>query len=318
MEDRAVAALNPEPEERIQVGDGRGRQHDGDRPWPERDTEQRRREQPGDGDVDERRRHGPRWGLRQDRPSPDMFFPPTTDPLTVPSATPREQLAERIAGEVVVSDDPGATLRKWRTDFDITQTALATHLDVSPSVLSDYENGRRNRPGIGFINRYVTGLLAIDDAHGGDRIRQFARVLDAGFSGDAVLDIREYDRAIDLGAVLDAVAATTVSAGDHHRITGHTIIDSIAAITTLSSDEFYRLFGHSTNRLLVFTNVTTGEGPQVALRVVEPSPTAVVLHGIGEATLWAHAQSLASRDQYTLAVTEEPLEAMQATLTEFP
>lgn len=236
----------------------------------------------------------------------------------MPPATPRDQLAERIAGEVVVSDDPGATMRKWRTDFDISQTDLATELDVSPSVLSDYENGRRNRPGIGFINRYVDGLLSIDDAHGGDRIRQFARVLDAGFSGDAVIDIREYDRAIDLADVLDGVAATTVADGDHHRITGHTIIDSIAAITTLSSDEFYRLFGHSTDRLLVFTNVTTGEGPQVALRVVDPSPTAIVLHGLEPATLWPHAESLATRDRYTLAVTTQPLEETRTTLAEFP
>ncbi|MFB6103524.1 MAG: helix-turn-helix domain-containing protein [Halobacteriaceae archaeon] len=234
------------------------------------------------------------------------------------AAPPRDRLAERIAGEVVVSDDPGATLRKWRTDFDVSQTDLATELEVSPSVLSDYENGRRNRPGIGFVNRYVEGLLAIDDARGGDRIRQFARVLSAGFSGDAVIDIREYDRAIPIAEVFDAVDATTVAHGDHPKITGHTIIDSIDAITSLSSDEFYRLYGHSTNRLLVFTNVTTGEGPQVAIRVVEPTPTAVLLHGIEPDTLWPHATALATRDGYTLAVTDHPLEATHTTLADRP
>lgn len=236
----------------------------------------------------------------------------------MPSAGPRQQLAERIAGEVVVSDDPGATMRKWRADFDISQTDLATELDVSASVLSDYENGRRNRPGIGFVNRYVEGLLSVDDARGGDRIRQFARVLSAGFTGDAVLDIREYSRAIPVGEVLEAVAGTTVTRGDHDQITGHTIIDSIDAITNLSSDEFYRLYGHSTNRLLVFTNVSTGEGPQVALRVVEPTPTAVLLHGIEEATLWAYATTLANRDGYTLAVTQQPIAATNAALGDLP
>ncbi|PSQ51031.1 transcriptional regulator, partial [Halobacteriales archaeon SW_6_65_15] len=44
---------------------------------------------------------------------------------------PREDLAERIAGEITLSDDPGATLRKWRTDFGVSQTDLADHLDVS-------------------------------------------------------------------------------------------------------------------------------------------------------------------------------------------
>lgn len=231
---------------------------------------------------------------------------------------PRDRLAERIAGEIVVSDDPGATMRKWREDFDVTQTTLADHLDVSPSVVSDYENGRRNRPGIGVVNRFVEALLTIDDDRGGDRIRQFARVLSAGFSGDAVIDIREYPRAIPLATVLDAVEASTVADGAYDHVTGHTIIDSIDAITNLSSDEFYRLYGHSTDRLLVFTNVTTGEGPQVAVRVVDPTPTAVLLHGIDTDTLWPHARTLANRDRYTLAVTQQPIGTTNAALADLP
>ncbi len=50
----------------------------------------------------------------------------------------REELAEKIAGEVTLSDEPGATLKKWRTDFEVAQTDLAEALDVSPSVVSDY------------------------------------------------------------------------------------------------------------------------------------------------------------------------------------
>ncbi|MFQ3294432.1 MAG: putative transcriptional regulator, partial [Natrialbaceae archaeon] len=65
----------------------------------------------------------------------------------------RRGLAEKIAGEVVLSTDPGATIRKWRTDFDVSQTALADQLDVSPSVISDYESGRRESPGIGVVER---------------------------------------------------------------------------------------------------------------------------------------------------------------------
>jgi putative transcriptional regulator len=87
---------------------------------------------------------------------------------------PREDLAERIAGEITLSDDPGATLRKWRTDFGVSQTDLADHLDVSSSVVSDYESGRRESPGIGVVARIVTALLDIDERRGGDRIRQYA------------------------------------------------------------------------------------------------------------------------------------------------
>ncbi|WP_139136279.1 helix-turn-helix domain-containing protein, partial [Haladaptatus sp. W1] len=74
----------------------------------------------------------------------------------------RRTLAEQIAGEITLSDDPGATLRKWRTDFDVSQTALADYLDVSSSVISDYESGRRENPGIGVVRRTVTALLDID------------------------------------------------------------------------------------------------------------------------------------------------------------
>jgi len=228
----------------------------------------------------------------------------------------RAGLAERIAGEITLSDDPGATLRKWRTDFDVSQTELADQLDVSSSVISDYESGRRQSPGIGLVSRLVTALLDIDERRGSDRIRQYARVLSAGFESDVVLDLREYSTTVPLAEIYDAIGATEVVAGDRERVSGHTVIDSIRAITRLSSDEFYRLYGQSTNRILGFTGVSRGESPLVALRVVNPTPNAVLLHGIDETDLWEHAPTLANRDGVSLAVcttpVEEVLDALQA------
>ncbi|QLC32805.1 helix-turn-helix domain-containing protein [Halarchaeum sp. CBA1220] len=222
----------------------------------------------------------------------------------------RAGLAERIAGEITLSDDPGATLRKWRTDFDVSQTELADQLDVSSSVISDYESGRRESPGIGLVSRLVTGLLDIDERRGGDRIRQYARVLSAGFESDIVLDLREYPTAVPLQDVYDAIDATEVVEGDRDRVSGHTIIDSIRAISRLSSDEFYRLYGQSTNRVLGFTGVSRGESPLVALRVVNPTPNAVLLHGLEEEDLWEHAPALAQRDGFSLAICNTPIDEM--------
>lgn len=216
----------------------------------------------------------------------------------------RTVLAEKIAGEITLSNDPGATLRKWRTDFDISQTELATQLDISSSVVSDYESGRRESPGIAVVRRIVEGLLDIDERRGGDRIRQYARVITAGFESDIVLDLREYSTGIPLATFYDAIEADELSRGKVDRISGHTVIDSIQAITRLSSEEFYRLYGQSTNRALVFTNVTRGESPLVAMRVVTPTPNAVVLHGISRDELWEHAPKLAQLDGFSLAVTE--------------
>ncbi|WP_058366304.1 helix-turn-helix domain-containing protein [Haloparvum sedimenti] len=230
------------------------------------------------------------------------------------SETAREELARRIAGEITLSDDPGATLRKWRTDFDVSQTELADQLGVSSSVISDYESGRRESPGIGVVRRTVDGLLDIDEARGGGRLRQYARVLSAGFESDIVHDLREYATAVPMDEFYEAMGATEIVSGDRDHVYGHTVINSIQAITRLSSEEFYRLYGQSTNRALVFTGVSRGESPLVAMRVVTPTPNAVVLHGIEEDDLWPHAADLATIDGFSLAVTTQDLDESLETL----
>ncbi|WP_280585790.1 helix-turn-helix domain-containing protein [Halorubrum sp. Boch-26] len=226
----------------------------------------------------------------------------------------REELSRRIAGEITLSDDPGATLRKWRTDFDVSQTELADQLDVSSSVISDYESGRRESPGIGVVRRIVDGLLDIDERRGGGRLRQYARVLSAGFESDIVHDLREYSTAVPVEEFYGAMDATEVVRGDQDHVNGHTVINSIEAITRLSSEEFYRLYGQSTNRALVFTGVTRGESPLVALRVVSPTPNAVVLHGIEPEDLWGHAADLARVDRFSLATSTRDLDDCLADL----
>jgi putative transcriptional regulator len=231
---------------------------------------------------------------------------------------PRGELAEKIAGEVALSDDPGATLRKWRTDFDVTQTELADALDISSSVISDYESGRRDSPGIAVVRRIVTGLLDIDERRGGDRIRQYGRVLSAGFESDIVLDLREYSAALAVDEVFDEIGADGLVEGERDRITGHTVIDSVEAIQRLSSEEIFNLYGQSTSRVLVFTELTRGESPLVAQRVVSPTPNAVVLHGIDEDDLWEHAPALARADGFALATCTTPLDDVLEGLSTLP
>ncbi|MDY6818885.1 MAG: helix-turn-helix domain-containing protein [Halobacteriales archaeon] len=228
----------------------------------------------------------------------------------------RRNLAEKIAGEITLSGEPGATLRKWRTDFGVSQTELAGELEISSSVISDYESGRRESPGIGVIRRLVSALLDIDERRGGDRIRQYARVLSAGFDSDIVLDLQEYPTTRSLVDFYERVGGTEIVPGPS-GITGHTVIDSIEAITRLSSEEFYRLYGRSTSRALIFTNVSRGESPLVAMRVVNPTPNAVVLHGLSEADLWDHAPRLASMDGFSLGVVETPIDQLLERLREW-
>ena len=47
----------------------------------------------------------------------------------------RSQLAEKMAGEITLSDSPGHALKKWRMNFEILPGVLSERLGVSPSVI---------------------------------------------------------------------------------------------------------------------------------------------------------------------------------------
>ena len=78
-----------------------------------------------------------------------------------------EKIKMEIAGEIALSDDPGATMRKWREIFNISQVEFAKHLDITVSTISDYEGNRRKSPGTHVIRRFVNALFDIDMMKGG-------------------------------------------------------------------------------------------------------------------------------------------------------
>jgi predicted transcriptional regulator len=71
-----------------------------------------------------------------------------------------------IAGSVVLSESPPQQLKFWRKKFGIKQADLARKMDITPSVLSDYESGRRPSPGVNFIKRYLLALYELAKANG--------------------------------------------------------------------------------------------------------------------------------------------------------
>lgn len=77
------------------------------------------------------------------------------------------ELEEKIAGEITMSDNPGKTIKKWREEFRISQLELSEYLKITPSVISDYEKGRRKSPGVASIRKIVNALIEIDKARGG-------------------------------------------------------------------------------------------------------------------------------------------------------
>jgi putative transcriptional regulator len=71
-----------------------------------------------------------------------------------------------IAGSVVLSDNPPQQLKYCRKKCGIKQADLARHMNLTPSVLSDYEKGRRPSPGVKFIKRYLLALYELAKSDG--------------------------------------------------------------------------------------------------------------------------------------------------------
>ena len=183
------------------------------------------------------------------------------------------EIEEKIAGEVVLSPHPGRTLRKWREDFGISQLDLARTLETGPSVISDYESERRASPGAAFIRRYVQGLLAVDQTHGG---RVFQR-LGARPHSDGILTIREFRVAVALRDFAERIHAKPVgSVGLDRDIHGFTLLDALRAILSIDASRFVEFYGWTTQRALLFTNVRYGRSPMVAIRAHPLKPAAVV------------------------------------------
>ena len=94
----------------------------------------------------------------------------------------KETLAKRIAGEIVLSNEAGKVIQKWRNIFKIPQRKLADEMKIMPSVISDYENGRRKSPGIKVVKRIVDAMIAIEEKAGGKIIRTILQQLEkAGY-----------------------------------------------------------------------------------------------------------------------------------------
>ncbi|MGD2072802.1 MAG: helix-turn-helix domain-containing protein [Candidatus Thorarchaeota archaeon] len=203
----------------------------------------------------------------------------STAPMTLQSPI-RERLARRIAGEIALSDIPGQAMRTWRERFRLQQVDLAKHIGISPSVISDYESGRRKSPGTSTIRRFVLALLELDEQSGGQVRAGFERLMAVS--------------PVDLNIVLAMSEISPISAKDfcksmkfkvltghdylEKEIYGYSLIDAEAAVKELTNEQFIKLFGATIERCLIFTKVSTGRAALVALKSQEFKPTVVVLH----------------------------------------
>jgi len=198
--------------------------------------------------------------------------------LALPRAL-KETIAGKIAGEVILSNEPSVTLRKWRRLFQTSQVKLAEKMQISSSVISDYESGRRKSPGTGFVRRFVEALIEIDEENGSRLLRELSHI--SGVPMSAIIDLCEFPVPVLGSDIAKAVKGKTVACPEllSREIYGLTVVDSINAILGMSGSDFMQIFGTTTERALVFTRVSRGRSPMVAIRVSPLKPRMIVMHG---------------------------------------
>ena len=200
-----------------------------------------------------------------------------------------QRLAETMAGEICLAEnDPGAVMRRWRERFHISQKSLAKHLDVSPSVISDYESGRRKSPRVDTIKRFVEGLIKMDAEEGGRVAVALEKLIAPEIASDAILDSREFGFPVPAKLLVEHLDCNILT---HHNlldrdIYGYTALDSIKAIVNLTPQQLLKLYGGTTQRGAILTNVSTGRSPMVAIKAsqigtsVAVKPAVVILQGV--------------------------------------
>lgn len=207
-------------------------------------------------------------------------------------------LREKIAGEIVLSDYPGRTMRKWREELQISQTELARHMRVSPSVISDYEAGRRSSPGIRTVRRLVDAFVEVDLRSGRRLTKRFEAFT------DVIPSMRDWSfgmRAADFLRKIDGKLLTQ-KLNTRRLVNGYTVIDSIKAITTLDATDYLRIYGSTSERALLFTGVKYGRSPMIAVKAHPLKPAMVVY--VQPENIDPLAVKLAELDNILLARTE--------------
>ena len=189
-----------------------------------------------------------------------------------------DYISKRIAGEIVLSREPGSVIKKWREIYGLNQFMASKLMGISPSVLSDYERGRR-RAGRRFIRKFINMLFEYDSKQDWIVTRRVARLLNIYVEG--VIDLGEFKNELSLDNLVLLTEGILLSTSTIHRpILGYTVLDSVKAVEALTANEYVKAMGATSDRVVVFTNITRGRSVMVAVRVSPVKPSAIVLHGI--------------------------------------
>ena len=216
-----------------------------------------------------------------------------------------KEVSEKIAGEIILSKEIGKTIKKWRESFGITQSDMAEELEISSSMISDWEYGRRN-PNTNNIRRIVEALIKIDESRGGKNLSKYLKLE----SSDAIYDINEFSEGISAKEFAEKIQGRVVGfeEGMDRKVYGYTIMDSIKTITSFTQLDYLRLFGWSSQRAMIFCGVKFGRSPMIAIRANPLKPGLAVYHQ--PARIDELAIKITELERIPLIATDMPLKKL--------
>ncbi|RLI99197.1 MAG: transcriptional regulator [Candidatus Aenigmatarchaeota archaeon] len=194
-----------------------------------------------------------------------------------------DELKKKIAGEIVLSKTPWETIKKWRQLFKISQTELSKELNMSASVISDYESGRRKSPGTKIILKFVNAIINTDLKRGGKIVNEFSTIYKSHDFKSSIFIRKDFEKPVRIKDFLSQIHGEPCYKFEDRDIYGYSLINSKEAIINFSPLELSRIAPLINKHCLIFTNLERGRSPLVAIRLTNLRPGLVVLHGIKKA-----------------------------------
>ena len=192
-------------------------------------------------------------------------------------------IAQKIAGEIILSENSGNVMKKWRKFFHLSQIDIAEYLHISPSVISDYESGRRKSPGKEIIKRFIEALLKIDELHGECIIRPLRRVIEDNKLINIIIDILDFIVPVDFKFFCQTIKCNILrEEAKFGVVKGYIIIDYSNMLYSLSFHSLNKLFEASLSRVLILTNLRSGKSIHLLLKDIKKYPQLIVLHNFTE------------------------------------
>lgn len=195
-----------------------------------------------------------------------------------------ENFAKEISGEIVHSENPGGSMRKWRIIFKISQSCLAAEMNISSSVLSDYESGRRKSPGIFMLRKIVNALLSIDERTGAQIAARFSNNASWKKLSDVIVSVRELNPPRTVNEINLLLNGKIIASANtiNKNINGYVIIDSASMgnMNEISSYDFMKFKNLVVSKALLFAGARHKESMIIPTKMANLRPEVLVLQGI--------------------------------------